>query len=517
QHSAEPEAHSPQDRPGPDENAGASPAGTPQYRVEIGVAKDCAMRNIRGMLVLQNLENMGRICGSTPDREAIEDGQFGDSFSVQIESSAGSGALTAAASGAEITSVVVREMGNCGSTPEIPADAEQPGAKETAQRERTEKSREVKNIRVDITRLDQMMNLVEDLVINRGRLQQISQNSGNRELDETLNMVGRSVSDLQNIMMNIRMIPLQLIFNRFPRVVRDVANHDGKEVEFIVEGGETELDRSVMDGLADPLLHLIRNGVNHGIETPEIREKAGKPRKGLLRLSARRDRDNVVIEIEDDGAGINEEKVRKKAVEKGICPEEKACTLTRDEMVSLLFSPGFSTADTITDISGRGVGLDVVSSAIEALKGTINVSSVPGKGTKFQMILPPTMAIVEVLMVRINGRRCAIPIGNVVEVAHSKKDSLHTVGGKDAILLRGEVIPLHRLEDMFGKSSATEILIVLQIQSRKACICVDIVDGQQEVVIKPLSKIIGSCRGIGGVTIPGDGEVVPVLDVATMV
>ncbi|MDD1674010.1 MAG: chemotaxis protein CheA [Methanomicrobiales archaeon] len=497
-----------------EEGSPPSDEGMLQYIVEIGVAKDCTMRSVRGMLALQNLETMGRICSTAPSRENIEDGLFDEAFSVVIASAAGSETLRLAAGGPEITSVTVRE---CRTGDPTAMEGKRDPVPETVPHERLEKSREVKNIRVDIGRLDQMMNLVEDLVINRGRLHQIAQQHGLRDLDETLNMVGRSVADLQNIMMNIRMIPLQQIFNRFPRVVRDVAHHDGKEVEFVIEGGETELDRGVMDGLSDPLLHLIRNGVNHGIERPEERERTGKSRKGLLRLSAHRDRENVVIDIEDDGAGINEEKVRAKAVEKGICAEEKARVLTREEIIRLLFAPGFSTADVVTDISGRGVGLDVVRSAIEQLKGTIDVTSVPGKGTRFRLILPPTMAIIEVMMVRINGRRCAIPITNVIEVAHPKRGSFSTIGGMDAILLRDEVIPLYHLEDMFGRSVAEEIVIVLQIQNRKACICADTVEGQQEVVIKPLSRIIGSCRGIGGVTIPGDGEVVPVLDVATMV
>jgi len=362
-----------------------------------------------------------------------------------------------------------------------------------------------------------MMNLVEDLVINRGRITEIAREHQIKELDETLNMIGRSVSDLQAMMMDIRMIPLSHIFNRFPRTVRDIANREGKEVEFIVEGGDTELDRSVMDGLNDPLLHLIRNAIDHGIERPEVREAAGKPRKGTLLLSARRDRDNVIITVEDDGQGIDVERVRKKAVEKGLVTLDEARTLSRDEIIDFLFQPGFSTAEKITDISGRGVGLDVVRTTLESLHGKIKVESREGGGTTFELLLPPTMAIVNVMMVRINGRRCAIPIHNVAEVAGLVPEDIHTIGGRETILLRDEVMPLDRLDDMFGRSPATEILVVLQDQNRKRTVAVDEIEGQQEVVIKPLSKVVGTVRGISGVTIPGDGEVVPVLDVTSII
>ena len=360
------------------------------------------------------------------------------------------------------------------------------------------------------------MNLVEDLVINRGRLKQIADEHKIKEMDEAIGMVERSVADLQNLMMTIRMIPLNHIFNRLPRVVRDVAQYDGKEVEFVIEGGDTELDRSVMDGLNDPLLHLIRNAVNHGIEAPDVREKAGKPRKGFVRLSAHRDRDNVIIELSDDGAGINVEKVKNKAVERGLISKEQAAGLNTDDAIELLFQPGFSTADKITDISGRGVGLDVVRRAIESLKGTVRVESTMGKGSRFELLLPPTMAIVDVMIVRISGKRVAIPINSIIEVANFQKDATHQIGKNETILLREEVIQISRLDDMFGNSSDCTVLVVVQYQKRKCSVPVDVVEGKQEVVVKPLSGFIGNIRGISGLTILGDGDVVPVLDVNTM-
>ncbi|WP_428370911.1 chemotaxis protein CheW [Methanoregula sp.] len=488
----------------------------PIYDLTITVAPESMMKDVRALIVLNNLEAIGTIILSIPSKELVDEGQFDGILVVKIACDAGEDALRTAATASEIQSVEIK----AGAVAEIiPAPSPAPGA-ETAERGQpaaSDKSREVKHLRVDITQLDHIMNLVEDLVINRGRLKQIAERQKLKEMDEALGMVDRSVSDLQNLMMNIRMIPLNHIFNRLPRVVRDVAQYDGKEVDFVMEGGETELDRSVMDGLNDPLLHLIRNAVNHGIENPDEREKAGKPRKGSVRLSAHRDRDNVIIELIDDGAGINVEKVRRKAVEKGLITQEAAESLTTDQAIDLLFQPGFSTADKITDISGRGVGLDVVRRSIESLKGTIRVETTPGKGSRFELLLPPTMAIVDVMIVRINSRRLAIPISSIVEVASFRRDATHHIGKSETILLREEVIQIFRLDDMVGMSDACEILIVVQYQKRKACIPVDIVEGKQEVVVKPLSSLIGNTRGISGVTILGDGDVVPVLDVNTMV
>jgi two-component system chemotaxis sensor kinase CheA len=484
----------------------------PEYDLQITVAPECAMKDVRAMLAIGNLEALGTILTINPSKEAIDEGQFDGVLTLRIASDAGDEALKTAASGTEIASVDIKPV----------VKQEAPGFKKAADPDKkpgttADKSREIKNLRVDIQQLDHIMNLVEDLVINRGRLKQISEQHKIKELGEAIGMVERSVSELQNLMMNIRMIPLNQIFNRLPRVVRDVAIYDGKEVEFVIEGGETELDRSVMDGLNDPLLHLIRNAVNHGVESPDVREKAGKPRKGYVKLSAHRDRDNVIIELIDDGAGINVEKVKSKAVEKGMLTKEVADTLTTEGAIDLLFQPGFSTADKISDISGRGVGLDVVKRAIESLKGTIRVETTPGKGSRFELLLPPTMAIVDVMIVRVNGRRLGIPISSIVEVANFKRDSTHFIGKGEAVLLRDEVLQLMWLNDMVGLSDVCEILIVVQYEKRKCCIPVDLVEGKQEVVVKPLSKLIGNTRGVSGITILGDGEVVPVLDVNTIV
>jgi two-component system chemotaxis sensor kinase CheA len=571
-----------------------------KYDMQIIVAGDCTMKDVRAMLALGNLSALGTILAVNPPLEAIEEGKFDGALQLIIASDAGEEALITAASGTDIAEVEIRpakkeeiqaqkevpdsikkpapdtkpsspgdkrwkiqtpddvtagadanqasphdktreipvpddlqdiiirtradtaQITSPAKTREIPVPDDLPditktAGADTAQTTSPDKTREIKNLRVNIQQLDHIMNLVEDLVINRGRLKQIAEQHKIKEMDEAIAMVDRSVSELQSLMMIIRMIPLNHIFNRLPRVVRDVARYDGKEVDFVIEGGETELDRSVMDGLNDPLLHLIRNSVNHGIESPVAREKAGKPRKGNIRLAAHRDRDNVIIELIDDGAGISVDKVKAKAIEKGLITPEVADTFTTEQAIDLLFQPGFSTADKITDISGRGVGLDVVRRSIEALKGTIRVETTPGKGSRFELLLPPTMAIVDVMIVRINGKRLGIPISSIVEVANFKRDTTHHIGKGEAILLRNEVLQILWLNEMVGVSDSCEILIVVQYQKRKCCIPVDVVEGKQEVVVKPLSSFIGTTRGVSGVTILGDGGVVPVLDVNTIV
>ncbi|MCL2460664.1 MAG: Hpt domain-containing protein, partial [Euryarchaeota archaeon] len=454
-----------------------------KYTFEITIADTVDSKNLRSMVLLQNLEALGTIIYTSPDRDTIEDDPaFSGTFTIVIDSEEDYSAFESILNSSDIghykevkeegKEVVDREeistppldtdfsdteaasedetepIPDSQSEAEVPVEVAAPAATPAsggspaprAAAPREEKAREVKNIRVDINRLDQMMNLVEDLVINRGRLEQIAQQHKIKELDETLNMVGRSVAELQDMMMGIRMIPLNQTFNRFPRTVRDIALRENKEVDFIIKGGETELDRSVMEGLNDPLLHLIRNGIDHGIESPDVRVANGKNPKGTLTLAAFRDKDNVIIVIQDDGAGMDPNKIRKKALEKGLLSSEILNGMPDEEVFNLVFYPGFSTADKITDISGRGVGLDVVKTTIAELQGTINLTSELGKGSKFELVLPPTMAIVMVMMVQINGRRCAIPITHVAEVASLSVFPIQNIGHGEGILMRDEII-----------------------------------------------------------------------------
>ena len=505
-----------------------------RYIFSISIDDSVDSKNLRSMVLLCNFEVLSTIISMSPDREIIEDDpSFSGTFTLIIDSVLDRTAFDSLLSSSDIAHYTIQcdetqekdlkkisaddikphfaSKTDADLSPPSPARPASPEFQPIAPRE--EKTRDMKNIRVGIDRLDQMMNLVEDLVINRGRLEQIARNHNIKELDETLTMVGRSVTKLQDMMMGIRMIPIRQTFNRFPRSVRDIATRHHKEVEFIMKGGETELDRSVMEGLHDPLLHLIRNALDHGIEPPDVRIAQGKDPKGTLTLAAFRDKDNVVIIVEDDGAGMDPDKIRKKALEKAVISQEALLEMSDEEVLNLVFYPGFSTADTITDISGRGVGLDVVKAIITDLQGSINLISERGKGSRFELVLPPTMAIVMVMMVEINKRRCAIPIINIAEVANLSTFPIQQIGHDEGILLRDELVWVCRLSDMFGCSEHEEIIVIIQSHDKKGAIIVDLLEGQQEVVIKPLSPFIGNCAGISGVTISGDGDIVPVLDV----
>ncbi|MDH7497833.1 MAG: chemotaxis protein CheA, partial [Syntrophomonadaceae bacterium] len=394
---------------------------------------------------------------------------------------------------------------------------------------RTPRTRQT--VRVDIEKLDSLLNLVGELVINKGRLEQIAAQQRLPELIETIEQVDRITTDLQNVVMKVRMVPVKQVFNRFPRMVRDLAHELGKEIDFVMEGEETELDRTVIDEIGDPLLHLLRNSIDHGMEAPQEREALGKPRSGLLRLSARHQGNNVFIEVSDDGRGIDPAAVRARGVEKGFLSEREAEQMSDEAVIALLFQPGFSTAAAVTDISGRGVGLDVVKSKIEALNGEIAVDSRPGRGTAFRIRLPLTLAIIQALLVEVGGETYAIPLGSVDETTMVSAADLKTVQNQEVMLLRGAVLPLARLHSLLevpgaaaalgngnGQAAADEAyVVVVRKGERQLGLVCDNLLGQQEIVIKSLGRLLAGTSGIAGATILGDGQVALILDVATLV
>jgi two-component system chemotaxis sensor kinase CheA len=375
------------------------------------------------------------------------------------------------------------------------------------------------SIRVHADRLDEMLNLVGELVINKIALLQAAGRLKDDSLANTAKSIDRLTDDLQYIVMGIRMVPVKQIFDRFPRVVRDLALKKGKEAELEVEGGDIEVDRTVLDEIGQPLLHLIRNSIDHGIESPEERAKAGKSKIGRIKLTAQRKLDHVYIVVEDDGGGIDPVKIRDKAIEKGFITKAEADVLTREECIDLIFLPGLSTAKEITDTSGRGVGMDVVKTNIMALGGTVRIDTTEGVGTRTTMSLPLTVAISNALLVKSSDHTFAIPINKVQEVINVRGDEIQSTGKSEAIMLRGDAIPIRHLRTILGEpqpvesEKSYEVLILNRgVKTAKLGVTVDRVVGLQEILLKPLDDSVEKEGGFSGVTILGDGGVILVLD-----
>lgn len=384
-----------------------------------------------------------------------------------------------------------------------------------------------KTVRIDVERLDELMNLVGELVLGRNRLTQIVSGiverfegeSLARELMDTIAQVDYLTSELQAVVMRARMMPIAKVFSKFPRIVRDLSRDLNKEVELLIYGEETEVDKSVIESIHDPLVHLIRNAIDHGIETPQERKAVGKPEKGKVILRAEHEGNFIVITVEDDGRGIDPERVRRKAVEKKIITEQEASSISDRDALNLIFLPGFSTASKVTNVSGRGVGLDVVKANITKLNGMIDVQSTLGQGTKFILKLPLTLAIIQGLLVDVCGEIFIIPLSSVIEVVRIPRSQVHSIKGREIIRLRDSVLPLVRLADIFNLSSNGDFkenlyVVVVGLAEKKLGIVVDELVGQKEVVIKSLGSYLNNVRGIAGATILGDGTVRMIVDVA---
>lgn len=409
-----------------------------------------------------------------------------------------------------------------------PAAPARQAAKPAATPSPAEHQQKSSSIRVDHERLDHLMNLIGELIINRNRYSLIArslEDSGDdvdisqvaQSLSETTYAMARISDDLQDTIMKVRMVPVSSVFSRFPRLVRDLSRKSGKEVDLIMEGEETELDKSVVEAIGDPLVHLIRNSVDHGIEPEAVRLAAGKPPKGKVTLRAFHKGNSVAIEIEDDGKGIDPDKMREVAVSKGIMSSEEAAQLDDREAVELIFHPGFSSAEKITDISGRGVGMDVVRTNIKNLKGSVNTYTEVGKGTRFTLSLPLTLAIIDALMVNVSGQTYAIPLDAVSETTKIEAERLTDVKGRKAVTLRGEVLGIVELSEMLelpGTDPLPEVLsvVVIHDNDRRLGLVVDRLLERQEIVIKPLGAYLGDLKGISGATIMGDGSVILILD-----
>lgn len=378
-----------------------------------------------------------------------------------------------------------------------------------------------RTVRVDINRLDALMNLVSELIIIKTRLEGLDDINRTQNYNETVEYLERITTSLHDAVMKVRMVPVEMVFNRFPRMVRDLSKSAGKKVNLIITGEDTELDRTVIDEIGDPLVHLLRNAVDHGIEEPEKRKAAGKNVVGTVYLRAYQEGNNVVIEVEDDGAGINIEKVKKKAIELGLVEKSNVNTLSKNDIINFLFRPSFSTADKVTNISGRGVGLDVVKTKIEMLGGNIGVETEVGKGSKFIIRLPLTLAIIQALLVLIGEEKFAIPLGSIQEIININPQEIKTVQKQEVIVLRKNVIPIIRLDKVLEvpnpKMNSKQVTVVVVKKGDKLSgFVVDGLLGQQEIVIKSLGRLLMGIKTIAGATILGDGQVALILDVNSL-
>ena len=513
----------------------AKDSGLQAFHVRVTLVESCILKSARSYMVMNTLDQMGDVIKSVPPAEDLEQEKFEHSFDVVVVTDAEAKAIEdALMSISEMDKVEVTDAGQeiaaasqAAGTSNAPVPAaskalEPAGKKTKAPAIAEKKLKSGQSVRVDIEKLDTLLNLVGELVINKVRLGQIGTTHRLTELTETLEQMDRVTTDLQTVVMKVRMVPVGQVFNRFPRMVRDLAKELDKEINLTIEGEETELDRTVIDEIGDPLMHLLRNSLDHGVEHPDDREAKGKPRVGEVRLIARHEGNNVVIMVTDDGNGIDAEVIRRKAVEKGVISQEEADNLSDAEAVRLIFLPGFSTAEKITDVSGRGVGMDVVRSKIESLGGHVDVETKINEGSVFKIKLPLTLAIIQALLVKVKQEMYAIPLGSIDRTINITQEDIKTVQNKEVIVLRGQIIPIIRLGDVLnvprdeGEENVDIFVVVVHIGERKAGIVVDTLIGQQEIVIKTLGKLLAGLKVISGATVLGDGRVALILDVSAL-
>ncbi len=515
----------------------ARAGGANTYFFKIMLDEQCVMKSVRAFMIFNALEGLGDIIKSIPHTQEIEDENFDREILVYFISEEEIDVVRNAIN--NISEVSVVEDCEFLAIEEIEAKIAEEEIKQDKgagpQEERSKVSSQTpaggpakdagkfaqKTVRVEISKLDTLMNLVGELVINKTRLEQIHDAGDGASLNETIEQVGRITTDLQDIVMYVRMVPIEQVFNRFPRMVRDLSRDLDKEINFIMEGKETELDRTVIDEIGDPLVHLIRNSLDHGIESHEERLKTGKPREGTVRISASQEGNSVLIVVEDDGAGINTEVVREKAVERNVITEEESRNLSDHVINNLIFEAGFSTAKEVTDVSGRGVGLDVVRQKISSLRGSVHLESKRGEGSKFVIKLPLTLAIIQALMVKVKEEVYAIPLANIDETTSVLCDEIKNIQGQQVMVLRGNVLPLVNLAEVLDVKSEIEkeeelFVVVVRKGEQRIGLVVSELIGQQEIVINSLGSILRDTRGIAGAAILGDGTVSLILDISSL-
>lgn len=514
------------------------------YGVTVYIQETCILKAARAFLVFKGVEAIGEIIKSEPSVQDIEDEKFDFDFSMfiisdkpieQVQKTIGNVSEIKEVVLEPFTPETIKEHEVPETAPATTAEAavtteekkEAPQSAAADKKKPDAKKKPVVNrsVRVDIEKLDDLMNLVSELIIAKNGLVSASENeegSQSQQFNEQIEYLERITTNLHESVMKVRMVPIESVVNRFPRMIRDLSKKLNKEMELIMTGEETELDRTVIDEIGDPLMHMLRNAADHGLEPTLDRIKKGKPQVGTVRLNAYQDGNNVTIEVSDDGAGVDVEKVKASAIRKGTITEEQAEMMSDKEVIDLLFQPAFSTSEKVSDISGRGVGLDVVKSKIEGLGGDVEVHSVLGEGTTFTVRLPLTLAIIQALMVEVRDEKYAIPLNSIVTVEDIPATDIKLIQNKEVINLRGTVIPLVRLDqilDMEPREEDPESMVVVIVKKgdKQAGLVIDNLIGQQEIVIKPLGKYIYIHKMFSGATILGDGEVALILDANTLV
>lgn len=519
--------------------------GYKAFEITVRLREDCLLKAARVYMVFEILEATGDIIKSDPPVDRLEEEDFEHQFTAVLLTEEAEDAVKAKVMKvSEIEEVILKSITNeylieskRSIEDEIVKEAEKvkqavsPAVEKapsktppaSASNTRSQSNSNNRTIRVNIERLDILMNLFEELVIDRGRLQSIADEMHHPELTETVERITRVSGDLQNIILNMRMIPVETVFNRFPTMVRQLARDLDKKVSLEIIGAETELDRTVIDEIGDPLVHLIRNALDHGVETPAQRRESGKPEQGTITLSAYHSGNNVFIELEDDGAGVNRERVLAKAISSGIVTPEEAPLMTNNQVAELILASGFSTAEKVSDVSGRGVGLDVVRTTIESLGGHISIESTEGKGSLFQVQLPLTLSIISVMLVELDKEMYAIPLTSIIETAIIQTSEIMNAHNQRVIDFRGSIIPLLDLKEIFEmpekqqEAEEYQSVVIVRKGEKLAGLVVDSFIGQQEIVLKALGNYLTSVFAISGATILGDGQVALIVDCNSLI
>ncbi len=483
----------------------ASPAlpGSSALFVRVRLTATAPLRGVRAFVVVKRAESLGRVVAVVPPVEALQAEQFDREFAIRLETDAP-------------PATIVSTLRAAGDVERV--DIEDPKARAGAQSADAGRAKSSRNVRIDLRRLDALMNLIGELVITRGRLVQLAITRDDPVLTEAVTEASRLVSDLQDQIMASRMVPVWQVFDRFPRLVRDSARALDKQIEFTIEGKDIELDRSMLDEIGEPVVHLLRNAIDHGFETTAERIAAGKPAAGKLVLSAARERSSITVRVTDDGRGIDRDRVLRKARNLGLVDAARS-ELSDDDLIRIISRPGFSTAERVTDISGRGVGIDAVHARIRSLGGSVEIRSVPGRGTTVTLRLPLTLAILRALLVRVDGDTFAVPMTHVNETVELEGSALKSVKGHEVLMLRDDVLPLVRFRSLLGLAAdgaRMPQVIVLEVGERRAGLVVDELAGQQDIVVKQFDTVRNAAALFSGATILGDGAPALIVDVGSL-